>query len=60
MTIPKCKSCKKPFKDGDDIVVTDANWSEPVHEECHHGYLLSLHSNYTMDLKEFIENIKED
>ena len=56
----KCKSCHKPFKDTDDIIITDTNWNEPVHDECHYNYLANMHLNHYVILKELEEELKDD
>lgn len=60
MPTPKCKSCKKPFKKDDDIMVVDGNFNEAVHDECHYNYLANMHLNNLISLKELKEELENE
>ncbi len=59
MAVLKCKSCKKPFKKTDVVVVTDGRLNEAVHEECHYEYLANMHLNNHCTIEELKEILKE-
>ena len=55
-----CKSCKRPFKKGDFVAITDGKLNEAVHDECHYNYLANMHLNDIVTLEEYKEQLKED
>ena len=54
----KCKICKKSFKNGDDIMVVDGQYTSAVHDACHYSYLANMHMNNLVTFDELKEEIK--
>ena len=55
----KCVECGRPFKEDENVVITDGDMYDPVHEQCHYNYLLNNRPKDTLPLNEYKEQLND-